>query len=71
MPVMITPEMVEPVTRALWGAIAVNDGPTDEQVAVLRAVVVHLWQRPDPELAEWQLADVRAHFGVPPADGLG
>ena len=22
-------------------------------------------------LAEWQLADVRSHFGVPPADGLG
>ena len=52
MPVMITPELVEPVTRALWGAIAVNDGPTDEQVAVLRAVVVHLWQRPDLELAQ-------------------
>jgi hypothetical protein len=50
MTVAVTPELVEPVTRALWGAIAVNDGPTDEQVAVLRAVVVHLWERPDLEL---------------------
>ena len=50
MAVMVTPEMVEPVTRALLGAIDVDSGPTNEQSAVLRAVVTHLWQRPDLEL---------------------
>ena len=40
-------EQVEPVARALVGAIAADDGPTDEQYSVLRALVVHLWQRPD------------------------
>ena len=50
MAVKVVPEMVEPVTRALLGAIDVDGGPTDEQSAVLRAVVSHLWQRPDLEL---------------------
>jgi hypothetical protein len=50
MAVMVGPEMVEPVTRALLGAIDVDGGPTDEQSAVLRAVVSHLWQRPDLDL---------------------
>lgn len=31
----------------LLGAIDVDDGPTDEQLAVLRALVTHLWKRPD------------------------
>jgi len=31
----------------LLGAIDVDDGPTDEQLAVLRAFAAHLWQRPD------------------------
>jgi hypothetical protein len=47
MAIMVVPEMVEPVTRALLGAIDVEGGPTDEQSAVLRAVVTHLWQRAD------------------------
>jgi hypothetical protein len=51
MPVMVEPELVEPVTRALLGAIDVDGGATDEQVAVLRAVVTHLWERPDLDLA--------------------
>ena len=46
----VVPEMVEPVTRALLGAIDVDDGPTDEQSAVLRAVVTSLWRRPDLDL---------------------
>jgi len=50
MAVMVTPEMVEPVTRALLGAIDVDGGPTEEQIAVLRAVVRHLWERPDLDL---------------------
>ena len=40
-------DQVEPVARALVGAIAADDGPTDEQLGVLRALLVHLWQRPD------------------------
>ena len=31
----------------LLGAIDVDGGPTDEQLAVLRAFVTHLWRRPD------------------------
>src|SRR5664279_137663 len=50
MAVKVTSEMVEPVMRALLGAIDVDGGPTAEQSAVLRAVVSHLWQRPDLEL---------------------
>src|SRR3954462_1289409 len=33
---------VEPVARVLVGAIAADDGPSDEQLAVLRALLVHL-----------------------------
>jgi len=40
-------DQVEPVSRALLGAIASDDGPTEEQLAVLRALLVHLWDRPD------------------------
>ena len=40
-------DQVEPVARALVGAIDSDGGPTDEQLAVLRALLVHLWQRPD------------------------
>jgi hypothetical protein len=35
----------------LLGAIDVDGGPTDEQIAVLQAFVTHLWQRPDLDLA--------------------
>jgi hypothetical protein len=44
MPLMISPTSVEPVVRALVGAIDVDGGPTDEQVAVLRAIVTHIWE---------------------------
>jgi hypothetical protein len=44
---IISADQVEPVARALVGAIASDDGPTDEQLAVLRALLVHLWNRPD------------------------
>ena len=56
--------MVEPVTRALLGAIDVDDGPTDEQSAVLRAVVVHLWQRPDLELDALDAVGPGRHRGA-------
>ncbi|MEX2100279.1 MAG: Coq4 family protein [Acidimicrobiia bacterium] len=51
MTLMIDPGMVEPVTRALLGAIDVDGGATDEQLAVLRAVVTHLWARDDLDLS--------------------
>lgn len=35
----------------LLGAIDVDGGPTEEQLAVLRALVTHLWRRPDLDLA--------------------
>ena len=40
-------DQVEPVARVLVGAIASDDGPTGEQVGVLRALLEHLWNRPD------------------------
>jgi len=49
---ILPPDQVEPVARALVGAIATDDGPTDEQLAVLRAVLVHLWERPDLVIEE-------------------
>ena len=51
MPFLVAPELVEPVTRSLLGAIDVDGGPTDEQLAVLRAVVTYLWERPDLDFA--------------------
>jgi len=50
MPFFVAPELIEPVTSALLGAIDVDDGPTDEQLAVLRAIVTHLFERPDLDL---------------------
>ena len=47
MPLLISPELVEPMVRGLVGAIDVDGGATDEQLAVLRAITAHLWQRPD------------------------
>ena len=47
MAILVQQEMVETCTRVLLGGISVDDGPTGEQFAVLRAVVDHLWQRPD------------------------
>jgi hypothetical protein len=47
MALMVEPGLVEPAAAALLGAIDVDDGPTDEQLSVLRAIVSHLWERPD------------------------
>ena len=51
MPFLVAPELVEPVTRSLLGAIDTDAGPTGEQLAVLRAVVTYLFERPDLDLA--------------------
>jgi hypothetical protein len=47
MPYLVPPELVETVTRGLLGAIDVEAGPTDEQLAILWSVVDHLWKRDD------------------------
>ena len=44
---LVTAPDVETVVRGLVGVIDVDGGPTDEQLAVLRAVVVHLFERDD------------------------
>jgi hypothetical protein len=48
---LVEPDLIVPVTRALLGAIDTDGGATDEQVAVLRAIVTYLWERPDIDLA--------------------
>ena len=50
MPRVIDDQMVEPVTRALVGAIDVDGGATDEQRIVLAAIVCGYWDRPDLDL---------------------
>jgi Coenzyme Q (ubiquinone) biosynthesis protein Coq4 len=50
MPLLVDDRLVEPVTRALLGAIDVDGGATAEQLAVLGAVVTHLWERSDLDL---------------------
>ena len=50
MPRVIDDPMVEPVTRALLGAIDVDGGATDEQRAVLAAIVHGYWARPELDL---------------------
>jgi hypothetical protein len=52
MPRLIAAPDVETVVRGLVGVIDVEDGPTDEQLAVLRAVVVHLFERADLDPAD-------------------
>src|SRR5262245_42816043 len=47
---VVAPDAVETCTCTLLGGISVEDGPTTAQVAVLRAVVAHLWERPDLDL---------------------
>lgn len=42
MPILVTPEYVEPVFRGLVGVIDVDDGPTAEQISVLKAISTHL-----------------------------
>jgi hypothetical protein len=50
MPTFIQVDSVETVACALLGGITVDDGPTTEQLAVLRAIVAHVWERPDVDL---------------------
>jgi hypothetical protein len=46
----VPPRLVEPAVGVLLGGIDVDGGPTEQQCAVLSAVVTHLWQRPELDL---------------------
>ena len=59
MPSLVTEDIVDPGTRTLLGGITVDDGATAAQLAVLRAVVAHLWQRPDLDLGRAGAARTR------------
>jgi len=50
MPRFVSAEQVGPVVSSLLGAIDTGDGGTAEQRAVLRALVVGYWERPDLDL---------------------
>ena len=50
MPRVIEDVMVEPAARTLLGAIDADGGATDEQLAVLAAMVTEYWGRPDLDL---------------------
>jgi hypothetical protein len=43
----LPPDLVEPVVGGLMAGIDVGDGPTEQQVKVLTAVVSQVWRRPD------------------------
>ena len=50
MSLFLPPNLVEPFTGALMAGIDVDGGPTAEQLGVLKAIVTHVWNRPDLEL---------------------
>src|SRR5438067_623986 len=56
-PIFVADDMVETAARVLLGGITVDDGPTEEQLAVLDAVVSHLWERPDLDVAALEPLD--------------
>jgi hypothetical protein len=65
-PFAVPADHVDAVTGALLGAIDVDDGPTAEQLAVLRAVVTHLFERPDLDFATVaRLGPVEAAGAIP------
>jgi hypothetical protein len=47
---LVAAQDVDTVVRGLIGVIDVDGGPTDEQLAVLGAIVVHLFEREDIDL---------------------
>ena len=45
------PHDADVFVAGLLGAIDVDDGPTDEQLAVLQAFATHLWKQPGLSLS--------------------
>jgi ubiquinone biosynthesis protein Coq4 len=60
MPRVIDDSMVVPATRVLLGAVDVDGGATDEQRAVIAAIVSGYWGRPDLDLDELEPFDPAA-----------
>jgi hypothetical protein len=56
-PIFVPADTVEVATCALLGGIDVDDGPTEQQLTVLGAVVAHLWERPDLDLTTMKPLD--------------
>lgn len=60
----LAPALVETVTGGLLAGIEVDGGAAAEQMSMLRAIVSHLWERPDlrfdqvPRLGPKKLADL-------------
>ncbi len=50
MSLALAPELVEPFVAGLLGVCDVDGGPTEEQLAVLQAIVSQVWSRPDLDL---------------------
>jgi hypothetical protein len=48
--IVVATRLVDPVVAGLLGGIDVDDGPTERQLAVLEAVVGHLWRRPELDM---------------------
>lgn len=61
---VIDDSLVEPVVRALLGAIDVDGGATDEQLSVLAAIVAGYWERPDLALDTLQPLDPSGAAGA-------
>ena len=70
MPYVVDAASVEPATRILLGATDVDGGPTDEQRAVLAAVVGNLWERPDLDLDALTPLGADAAAGALPAPAM-
>lgn len=60
MKTFLADNLVEPVASGLLGGATVDDGPTAEQIAVLQAIVSHLWHRPDIDVKELTPLDADA-----------
>jgi hypothetical protein len=51
MPISLDPDLVDATVAGLLGACDVDDGPTQEQLVVLRSITVHIWNRDDLDLS--------------------
>ncbi|CAM8620541.1 Ubiquinone biosynthesis protein Coq4 [Acidimicrobiia bacterium] len=57
MPISLDPDLVDVTVAGLLGACDVDDGPTQEQLTVLRSITAHLWNRDDLDLSNMATLD--------------
>jgi hypothetical protein len=62
------PDQADVFVAGLLGAIDIAGGPTDEQLAVLRALATHLWKRPDLTDAVTPLPPAEVASRLPQSD---